>query len=271
MRLALLQMTARAGDVPANLARIDDAMRAAAARGADLLLAPELALSGYGAGAAIADLADPPGGPQRAALARMAREHGLAIVAGLAEAAEGAIWNSAYFTDGAADAIYRKSHLYGAYETALFRPGPPAAVTFAHAGLTCGMLICYDVEFPENVRRLAQAGADLVLVPTALPAAPFTQFIARRIIPVRAFENQVFVAYANHGGADERFTYQGMSCVAAPDGSILAEAGGPDAHEAGAGAGTGAGAQDALLIVDIDPAAYGASRADNAYLRDLRV
>ena len=65
------------------------------------------------------------------------------------------------------------------------------------------MLICYDVEFPENVRRLAQAGAQAVLVPTALPASDHADFIARKMIPVRAFENQLFVAYVNHCGADD--------------------------------------------------------------------
>jgi predicted amidohydrolase len=94
-----------------------------------------------------------------------------------------------------------------------------------------------------------------VLVPTALPAGDHSPFIAGTIIPARAFENQVFVAYANHCGADARFAYAGLSHVAAPDGATLAQA----------------GAAPALLIVDIDPAAYGASRADNPYLRDLRV
>ena len=80
-------------------------------------------------------------------------------------------------------------------------------------------MICYDVEFPEMIRHLALSGADLVLVPTALPASEHAAFIARSIIPVRAFENQVFVAYANHAGRDDAFAYAGLSGIAAPDGS----------------------------------------------------
>ena len=84
------------------------------------------------------------------------------------------------------------------------------------------------------------AGADLVLVPTALPASDHAAFIARSIIPVRAFENQVFVAYANHAGRDDAFAYAGLSGIAAPDGSDLARA-----SETGG----------SVLIADIDPAA----------------
>ena len=121
-------------------------------------------------------------------------------------------------------------------------------------GLKLGMLICYDVEFPENVRRLAQDGADLVVVPTALPKGWSGDFIAERMIQVRAFENQVFVAYVNHCGADGRFTYAGLSRIAAPDGRLLADA--PADGEA-------------LLIAEINVDDFASSRAENTYLTDL--
>ncbi len=255
MRLAVSQMAASAGDVAGNLACIARAAERAEKAGATMLLAPELAVPGYGAGSSMAALADPPGGPQAQELAAIARRHGLAVVAGIAEAADGAVFNAALFTDGARTLIYRKSHLYGAYERGLFCPGPPEAAMVEHGGLRLGLLICYDVEFPENVRRLAQAGADAVLVPTALPASAHADFIARQMIAVRAFENQIFVAYANHCGTDGRYTYAGLSHVAAPDGGTLVQAGPQD---------------ETLLICDLAPAAYAASRAENSYLRDLR-
>jgi predicted amidohydrolase len=117
------------------------------------------------------------------------------------------------------------------------------------------MLVCYDVEFPENVRRLSLAGADLVAVPTALPAGPYSRMITERVIPVRAFENQIFVAYANLCGRDVLFTYAGLSHIAAPDGSTLAIA--------------GATGED-LVIADLRPDDFARSRAENTYLRDLR-
>src|SRR3546814_13294505 len=89
----------------------------------------------------------------------------------------------------------RKTHLYGAYERRLFTPGTPQSDLRDFDGVRLGFLICYDVEFPENVRRLARAGAELILVPTALPQGHFAAFIATSVVPVRAFENQVFVVY----------------------------------------------------------------------------
>lgn len=255
MKIALLQMGAAAGDVAANLAQIEEGAGQAAVRGARLLLAPELALPGYGAGEAFHDLAEPADGPQVRRLQALSRAHGLAIVAGFAERDGARIYNSLVMVDGdAAPTVYRKTHLYGDYEKSFFTPAAVCSTLREFEGVKLGFLICYDVEFPENVRRLALAGAQLVLVPTALPRDSFAPFIAGRMLPVRAFENQIFVAYANHVGRDERFAYAGLSCVAAPDGETLAAAG-DDAP--------------ALLIADLDPGAYEASRSANRYLADL--
>lgn len=114
------------------------------------------------------------------------------------------------------------------------------------------VLICYDVEFPENVRALALAGADLVLVPTAL-MAPYG-FIPRAMVPTRAYENQVFLAYANRCGREGAFEYYGESCVIGPDGAELARA----------------GAGEALITADLDRERLAASRALNTYLPDRR-
>lgn len=257
MRIAALQMRAVAGDPAANLAAIERAAGEAAAAGAHLLIAPELAVTGYGAGDAIRALAEPLDGAAVDRLARSAGGSGLSIACGIAERDGETLYNSAVLVDGAGRrTVYRKSHLYGPYERGLFAPGQPAAVTASLGGVETGLLICYDVEFPENVRRLARAGVQLVVVPTALPATGHGAFIAQKMIPVRAFENQVFVAYVNHCGADRHFAYAGLSGIAAPDGTMLAQAG---------------AAGETLLIADIDPAAFAASRAANTYLDDLRV
>ncbi|WP_156459941.1 carbon-nitrogen hydrolase family protein [Mesorhizobium sp. Root157] len=257
MRLAVYQMEAKAGDVAANLASIESAVRKAATQGANLLVAPELALPGYGAGPAMAELAEAPDGASWRRLAVVSGETGVAILAGFAERAGATVYNSALFVDGdKPPVVYRKSHLYGPYERGLFDAERPSARILEHAGMRFGMLICYDVEFPENVRRLAKAGAQVVLVPTALPASDHADFIARKMIPVRAFENQLFVAYVNHCGADARFAYAGLSGIAAPDGTLLAAAGG-----------TG----EDLQIADLDPAAFQQAAEQNPYLADLRL
>lgn len=255
MRIAVQQAAYASGSLPRNLTFLNGAAAAARAEGADLLIMPELALQGYGAGAAMTDAALT-AEEVVSEIAALPDLSGLALIAGFAERGRDCLYNSAIFLDaeGSAPVIYRKSHLYGAYEQALFRRSRPGTVVVEVGGLKIGILICYDVEFPENVRRLAQAGADLIAVPTALPAAAEARFIARQMIPVRAFENQVFVAYANHCGHDGAFSYAGLSAIVAPDGHLLAAA------EAEG---------EALIMADIDPSAYAASRERNAYLRDL--
>jgi predicted amidohydrolase len=229
----------------------------ARARGAELLVAPELATTGYGAGEAIRALAEPADGRQIAALGRTARDNAIALVTGFAEQAGGAIFNSAaLLTPDGHCSVYRKCHLYGGYERDLFRPGdrPPGVIELA--GLRVGILICYDVEFPEAVRHLALDGGELILVPTAQPATPDAAFIAEKIVPVRAFENGVAIVYADHAGADEHFAYAGRSCIAMPDGSDAARA-----------APSGA----TILVADYEPGRYAACRIANPYLADRRV
>lgn len=255
MKIAVLQMQAAPGDVTANLMKIEAAAGKAAAKGAQILVAPELALPGYGAGAAMQNLAEPLEGPQIEALRKIAHQKGIAIVAGFAERDGARCYNSLAMVDsGKAPVAYRKTHLYGDYEKNLFSAGSIGTALQSFAGLKLGFLICYDVEFPENVRRLALAGADVVLVPTALPLDVYSDFIAARVVPVRAFENQVFLAYANHAGSDGRFTYAGRSCVAAPDGSLLAAS---DDNAEG------------LFVAEVRPDDYAESRTANAYLADL--
>ena len=255
MRMAALQMQAVAGGVEANLARIEAAMRDAARQGATLLVTPELAIQGYGAGAAMTALAEEPEGPSWRRLAAVSQETQVAVIAGFAERDGEAVYNSALFIDGdRPPRVYRKSHLYGPYERGLFEAETPTSCIVDHGGVKFGLLICYDVEFPENVRRLALAGAQAVLVPTALPASDHDDFIARKMIPVRAFENQVFVAYVNHCGADALGAYAGLSGIAAPNGTMLAAA---DA------------AGEALLVADLEVAAFRKSAEQNPYVSDL--
>jgi predicted amidohydrolase len=255
MKIAALQMQSATGDVRANLDHIERAAFEAAKAGAKLLITPELCVTGYGAGPEILSLAEPSDGDQIKALQAMSSRHHIAIVAGFAERAGADVYNSAAFMNGlSVPAIYRKSHLYGDYEKSLFKPSKPENCIVEMGELKFGLLICYDVEFPENVRRLALGGVDAILVPTALPAGPSGTFIANHMIQVRAFENQIFIAYVNHAGADARFTFAGNSRIAAPDGSLVASSGDTAEH---------------LLFADIEPARFAASIGDNPYLKDV--
>ena len=154
--------------------------------------------------------------------------------------------------DGRSLANYRKCHLFGDLDRDMFRAGqsPPAVIELD--GIRVGLLICYDVEFPEAVRLLALAGADLVAVPTAL-MDPF-EVVARTIVPARAVENQVFLAYANRCGREGDLRYCGLSCVVGPDGADLVRA----------------GRGEELVFADLDLDRLRAARAPSPYLRDRR-
>ncbi len=256
MKIAAFQMSAHAGQ-QTNPKRIVAAMRTAKSQGAEVLVAPELALTGYGRGDDLRDLAEPADGPLVTKMEVAAREIGISLIAGFPERADDKCYISAVIIDAndtTPTQVYRKAYLYGAYEKQIFTAFGPTSELVELCGLKAGFLICYDIEFPENVRRLAKAGADIVIVPTALPLGSDGRHIARKVVPVRAYENQVHVVYANHADSDGAFEYQGMSSIIAPDGAALAEA-----PEKG----------DALLFATIDPDAYEACKARNPYLADL--
>ncbi|WP_340563142.1 carbon-nitrogen hydrolase family protein [Streptomyces sp. GSL17-111] len=256
LRIALYQGP---GGIPApgeSLAAFARAAGRAAAAGARLLVTPELSLTGYALGDAVAAAAEPADGPSAEAVGKIAAEHGLAVHYGYPERDGDAVYNAVRLVapDGTPLAGYRKTHLFGAYEKACFRPGPVAdAVVQAEIdGVRIGLLTCYDVEFPEPVRAHALAGSELLLVPTAL-MRPY-EIVPRSVVPVRAWENQIYIAYANRHGVEGDFTFAGMSCLAAPDGTVRARA----------------GSGEDLIVADVDTAFLAASRAENTYLADRR-
>ncbi|MFE9402868.1 carbon-nitrogen hydrolase family protein [Streptomyces sp. NPDC006530] len=254
LRTALLQSSGSLSDVAANLKALDEAAGRAAATGAGLIVCPELFLTGYAIGDDVAKLAEAADGPSARAIADIAVRHGLAVVYGYPERDGDAVYNAVQLigSDGARLANYRKTHLFGCFEQEAFTPGDQPVVQAELNGLRVGMMICYDVEFPENVRAHALAGTDLLLVPTA-QMHPF-QFVAESLVPVRAFENQLYVAYVNRTGPEGEFEFVGLSCLAGPDGAARARA----------GRGT------ELVVGDVDPEFLAASRANNPYLRDRR-
>jgi nitrilase len=252
MRLALWQTQGFGADKGTNLAALSGAARAAAAAGATLLLTPECWLGGYNVDvAAGAEQAD---GPSAVTIAALARETGVAIAYGYAERDGKEVYNSAAVIGPAGTVLgqYRKTHLFGDFERAAYAPGKSFCQPFSLGGFSLGLLICYDVEFPEAVRATALAGADLILIPTAL--TPEYAVVPELIVPARALENQVFVAYCNHAGAEEGLDYMGGSCIAAPNGRKLAAA----------------GAGEALLIADLNPAMIAACAATFPYRAERR-
>jgi predicted amidohydrolase len=227
MRIAIYQCEPGPAQVDRNLDRLARVAKHASAQGVTLLVCPEMYLTGYNIGAdAVRRLAEPSDGPSAHVVAEIARENSVAIVYGYPERrGEDAVFNSAQLLSarGTPLANYRKTHLFGDLDKSMFWASDADSAVIELDGWRVGMLICYDLEFPENARKLALRGVDLIVTPTA-NMVPF-DVIATTIVPARAYENQVYVAYANYCGSESGLEYCGLSCVAAPDGSDEARAG----------------------------------------------
>ena len=229
-------------------------IKRAAAAGASLLVFPELFLHEYLSylsktarlGPEVKKAAEKRDGTCFQELSKAARENRIAVCYGYAEMDDTSgklvYYNSAQFIDanGVSLSNYRKAHLWEAEESAIFQPGDKLCV-FDWDGLTVGLAICYDIDFPEFIRSLVLKGAQLIVVPTALEAV--FQMTPRVVVPTRAIENGVHVLYANYAAtctatssaaatsdtaAGSNYTssgYLGMSCSADPLGKDIMSAG----------------------------------------------
>ncbi|CRM28876.1 carbon-nitrogen hydrolase family protein [Pseudomonas sp. 8 R 14] len=254
MRVALYQCPPLPLDVAGNLKRLHQLAHEAS--GADVLVLPEMFLTGYNIGAeAVGALAEAQDGESAQAVAEIAQSAGLAILYGYPERAEdGQIYNAVQLIDAHGQRLcnYRKTHLFGDLDHSMFSAGDDDFPLVELNGWKLGFLICYDLEFPENTRRLALAGAELILVPTA-NMVPF-DFVADVTVRARAFENQCYVAHANYCGHEGDIQYCGQSSIAAPDGQRIAQA----------------GLDEALIVGTVDRQSILDARAANHYLQDRR-
>lgn len=257
LTLAVLQCHSAPQQVQTNLQKLDAAAAQAHAAGAHLLLTPEMFLTGYGIGAQAAqELAQLRDAHYAKAVARIAQDHCIAIVWGYPERdSAGQVYNAAQWTSAQGTAVlhYRKTHLYGALDRAQFSAAPANAgnrQTATLHGWNIGLLICYDVEFPENTRTLALAGADCVLVPTA--NMDRYDIVPTTLVSARAFENQMVLAYANYCGPEGALRYGGLSSVVDALGQPLAQA----------------GRDDALLVAELLPQALEHARAEQTHLQE---
>jgi predicted amidohydrolase len=222
--LSIYQATPAFRDVRANLDRVAATARAARGAGSRLLVLPELFLTGYNLGQAARELAEPADGPMLAELARIAADAELAVVAGFPERAGAQIYNAAVLVDaeGRRRAVYRKAHLFGDREPAVFEAGDRLSLIDLPEGRV-GLAICYDIEFAEIARLLTEAGAEIVIVPTA-NMTPFWD-VPTTLVRARALENGVGIVYANLCGTEGDLSYTGLSAAVGPDGRDVVRAG----------------------------------------------
>ena len=231
MRIALLQ-TAVCADEPTNMATAAQAVRWAAANGADAAVLPEMFCCPYET-TAFPAYAEPEGGPRWQALSALARECRLYLIAGsMPELDGGRIYNTSFVfaPDGTQIARHRKVHLFGIAvdggqhfrESATLSPGRGVTVFDTPFG-RCGLMICYDIRFPEYALQIAQAGADVIFVP-----ASFNQTTGpahwELLFRARAMDNQVcIVGVASALDPHASYHSYGHSIAVSPWGAVLTQ------------------------------------------------
>ena len=223
-RIAVAQVHPQFGDVPVNVATMTRLATQARDNGAELVVFPELATTGYSF-TSVDELSDTlSNGTGIDEIAALSHKLGIVIVTGYADVEDGVALNKAgMFSDGELIADYVKTHLWNT-EKLLFEPGsnlPPVVDTrVGRVALT----ICYDLEFPELLRHCAVAGADLVAAPTNWPAGfdaprqygPFNGELLRAM--AGASTNRMFVAIACRTGTERGIDWVDNSCVIDADG-----------------------------------------------------
>jgi predicted amidohydrolase len=262
-RIALCQVNS--GDDPeANLKLVRARVEAAVADGARIVVFPEATMARFGR--PLEPVAEPLDGPWASAVAALAAEHDVVVVAGMfTPAGDGRVRNTLLITGGGHHRGYDKIHLYDAFgfaESDTVAPGT-APVTFELDGVVFGVATCYDVRFPELFRALADDGADVVLLPTSWGAGEGKRDQWEVLVRARALDSGCWVLGC--GQADPAATGVtvnpkaptgiGFSTVADGFGRVVAQA----------------GAAPETLLVDVDPAVSARARAATGALSNRRL
>ena len=241
LRVAACQIDPQLGEVEANLERIAAAVAEAAVAGAVLAVLPEAAVTGYtfaslDEGRAVARRA---GVAAAEAIAGLAETHRMTVICGTLEAQGDEVFNVALLaTPDGRRFTYRKMHLPFLGIDRFATPGPDAPNVVEASGLRIGVLICYDLRFPEAARMCALDGADLIALPTNWPVG--VDFHPGIFAPARAAENHCYLLACDRVGVERGVTFIGRSSLYDFDGHQLAVA---------------SGDREELLIGEIDPEA----------------
>jgi predicted amidohydrolase len=263
MRIALVQQHATA-DKPRNVKRALHAVDEAAQHGAAVLCFAELAFEPFHpqrpADGNPLRLAEPVPGPTTAAFAERARALGVVIVLNLYERDGERAYDCSPVidADGRLLGRTRMVHIteYACFhEQGYYTPGDTGAPVYDTRAGRLGVAICYDRHYPEYMRALALAGADLVVVPQAGGVGEWPEGLYEGEMRVAAFQNGYFVALCNRVGEEERLTFAGESFVCAPDGRVIARA---------------AALRDQILYADIDLSQAADSHARRLFLKHRR-
>ena len=226
MKISCVQMDAALGRPEENLARAKALVADAAKAGADVVVLPETWNVGFFPREGLREMADPGGEGVLRELGGLAEALGVNLVAGSAATVrDGRIFNTSYVFDrkGGCVGRYDKTHLFSPMgEHEYFTPGDSLCV-FSLDGVKCGLILCYDIRFPELTRSLALKGIEVLFVPAQWPAVRLEHW--RTLTRARAIENQIFLACCNGCGTAGDTVYGGNSAIYDPWGTVLAAAG----------------------------------------------
>lgn len=264
MRIALAQHRADP-DRARNVERALDAMDRAGDAGATAICFAELAVDRFFPqhpdDASAAERAEPVPGPTTERIAAKARERSLVTVFNLYERdAHGRRFDSSpvFDADGTLLGVTRMVHITDFacfHERAYYHPGDRGAPVYATAAGRIGVAICYDRHYPEYMRALGVAGAQLVMIPQAGTLDEWPDGLYEAEVRTAAFQNGYFAALCNRVGQEERLTFAGESFVVDPEGRVVAR---------------GARGAEDLVIVDLDLGACDRSPGRRLFLRDRR-
>ncbi len=205
-------------------------------------------------------LAEPIPGPTTEMFAQKAKDRRVVFVLNLFERHEDKTYDSSPVidADGKILGITRMVHIteYACFhEQGYYAPGNHGAPVYETAYGKIGVAICYDRHYPEYMRALALAGAELVVVPQAGAVDEWPEGLYESELRVAAFQNGYFTALCNRVGAEKCLTFAGESFVCDPEGKVLTRAG--KGHEE-------------ILVCDIDLEQVQSSHARRLFLRDRR-
>ncbi|MEV4646533.1 carbon-nitrogen hydrolase family protein [Saccharopolyspora sp. NPDC049357] len=252
MRIALCQIVS-GPDPKANLELVADGIRRAAEEGADLAVFPEATMACFGV--KLAPLAEPLDGPWATEVRRLAREAGIAVVAGMfTPADDGRVTNTLLIAGRGVDASYDKIHLFDAFGFAESNTVAPGAETVVITldGVGIGFTTCYDVRFPGLFQKLADEGASVIVTPASWGSGEGKREQWELLVRARALDSTSWIVAC--GQADPRSigrepsgkapTGIGHSLVATPLGLVHAQL----------------GAEPGVEVVDVDPDAVEGAR-----------
>lgn len=223
-KIACVQCDVAYGEPTKNLAFALAQIQELASQGVQLIVFPEAFLTGYAASSAgdAEDLAIADDHPALTEIDMAAQNHEVTVIVGFAGKDKGHLFNCAWVCIPRLEpVVYRKTHLPVLGFDRFAVPGNSLEVFHTPIG-KIGVLICFDLRFPEAARTLALKGAELLVLPTNWPNG--AQISADHISIARAAENRMFVATCNRVGEEAGFEFIGRSKIIGIDGEILASA-----------------------------------------------